>query len=195
MLFRSAVIVDHPERGVARYSYQDIADLTAQFGHELRARGIGLEDRVIIVLEDGVEWVASFFSALQIGCTVLFLNPKVSAEELAFYLEDSRCRAVVTTGAVAGRLPLDLPHCRTVLVVDDPSTLERLGTRPKELDVAPTYAEDFCIWLYSSGSTGAPKAAVHRAGDFVFNTERYATEILEMREDDITVSVPKLFFG
>lgn len=190
-----AVIVDHPERGVARYTYQEVAELTAQYGHELRARGLGVEDRVFIVLEDGIEWVAAFFGALQIGCTVMFLNPKISTEELAFYLEDSRCRAVVSTAEVAQRLPLHRPFCRTVLVVDDEVTVGYIAARPRSLDVAPTLEEDFCIWLYSSGSTGAPKAAVHRAKDFVYNTARYAKKILKMTEQDVTVSVPKLFFG
>ena len=49
--------------------------------------------------------------------------------------------------------------------------------------------------MYSSGSTGAPKAAVHRAADFVYNTERYPAEVLRMNERDVTLSVPKLFFG
>ncbi len=190
-----AVIVDHPERGVARYTYQDVAEMTAQYGHELRARGLGVEDRVFIILEDGIEWVAAFFGALQIGCTVMFLSPKVSDEELAFYLEDSRCRGVITSLDVAVRLPIHRPFCRTVLTVDDESTLESLAARPRMLDVAPTLEEDFCIWLYSSGSTGAPKAAVHRAKDFVFNTERYAKDVLKLTEADTTVSVPKLFFG
>ena len=103
-----ALIVDHPERGVAHYTYQEVAELAAQYGHELRARGLGLEDRVFIVLEDGVEWVAAFFGAMQIGCTVMFLNPKVSAEELAFYMDDSRCRGMVTTREVAAQLAREL---------------------------------------------------------------------------------------
>lgn len=190
-----AVVVDHPERGVARYTYQEVAEVTAKYGHEFRARGLGVEDRVFIILEDGIEWVAAFFGALQIGCTVMFLNPKVSDDELAFYLEDSRCRAVVTTAAVAQRLPVHRPFCRTVVAVDDESTVSSISARPRTLDVAPTLEEDFCIWLYSSGSTGAPKAAVHRAKDFVYNVQRYAKEILELTETDVTVSVPKLFFG
>jgi benzoate-CoA ligase family protein len=190
-----ALIVDHPERGVAHYTYQEVAEAAAQYGHELRARGLGLEDRVFIVLEDGLEWVAAFFGALQLGCTVMFLNPKVSAEELAFYLDDSRCRGVVTTKEVAAQLPLHRPHLRTVLAVDDEAALAALDARPTVLDVAHTLEEDFAIWLYSSGSTGAPKAAVHRAYDFVYNTERYAQHVLQMTEADVTVSVPKLFFG
>jgi benzoate-CoA ligase len=194
---KPAVIVDHPERGIRTATYAEVSALAARYGHELRARAIGMEDRVFIVLEDGIEWVAAFFGAQKVGATTMFLNPVVSKEELAFYLEDSRARAVITTTAIAQRLPAssERPYLRTVIEVDDPATARAIERHPSELRAAPTLEEDFAIWLYSSGSTGAPKAAVHRAYDFVYNTERYAKSVLEMTENDITVSVPKLFFG
>lgn len=191
---RRALIVDAPE-GIATYTYGEIAALSAQYGHELAARGIGMEDRVFLVLEDRAEWVAAFFGALAVGATVMFLNPTVSDEEIAFYLADSRAKGVVTTKAIADRLPKDRPYLRAVLAVDDEATKTAIAAHPTSIEVAPTLEEDFAIWLYSSGSTGAPKGAVHRAGDFVYNTERYAKTVLRMTEDDVTLSVPKLFFG
>jgi benzoate-CoA ligase len=194
---KTAIIVDHPDKGVTSFTYREVAQLSARYGHELKKRGIGIEDRVFIALEDGIEWVASFFGAMKIGATVMFMNPQVSREEVAFYLEDSRARAVVTTNAFAEKLPPVADHSflRTVLIVDDRATLDQIASHPSELACAKTYEEDFAIWLWSSGSTGAPKAAVHRAYDFVYNTERYAKNVLQMTDKDITVSVPKLFFG
>lgn len=188
---KTALIVDHPESGVASFTYAEVAARSAQFGHSLTKRGIGIEDRVFLVLEDGIDWVAAFFGALSAGATCMFLNPTVSDEELAFYLADSRARGVVTTKAIAARLPKDRPFLKTVLEVEDPS----IDEQPTTIETAPTLEEDFAIWLWSSGSTGAPKGAVHRAADFVFNTERYAKNVLGVRESDVTLSVPKLFFG
>ena len=190
-----ALIVDDPDRGVSRHTYGEIATLAARFGHTLSARGLGLEDRVFIVLADGLEWVGAFFGALKIGCTVMFLNPQISDEELGFYVADSRCRGLVTTKSVADRLPADRGALHAVFAVDDPAFVQALSAAPTTLANAPTLEEDFVIWLYSSGSTGAPKAAVHRGYDFIYNIERYPKDVLEMREDDVTVSVPKLFFG
>lgn len=192
---RTAVIVDHPKNGVSKWTYRQVSELANRYGQELAARGIGLEDRVFLILEDGIDWVASFFGALKIGATTMFLNPVATAEELAFYLADSRCRAVITTQEVAARLPRERPHLRTVLAVDDPATMASIAARSTSLEAAATTEEDFAIWLYSSGSTGAPKAAVHRAYDFVYNTDRYPREVLGMNDADVTVSVPKLFFG
>ena len=190
-----ALIVDHPANGVSQHTYQDIAALASRYGHALTLRGLGMEDRVIIVLGDSLEWVGAFFGALKIGCTVMFLNPQVNAEELAFYIADSRCRGMVTTQAIAAKLPTQRDYLRTVLAVDDPAVQEELSRLSPTLQNAQTLEEDFAIWLYSSGSTGAPKAAVHRAYDFIYNIERYPKEVLAMTDKDVTVSVPKLFFG
>ncbi len=51
------------------------------------------------------------------------------------------------------------------------------------------------IWLFTSGSTGKPKAAVHTHRDFAFNTEVYAKGTVGYRRGDVTVSVPRLYFG
>ena len=63
------------------------------------------------------------------------------------------------------------------------------------LENADTHRDDPAIWLFTSGSTGKPKAAVHLQQDLPWNTERYAKQVMGIREDDLTVSVPKLFFG
>lgn len=192
---RTAVIVDRPDGRVEHITYAALSARVHQLAHVLRARGLGLEDRVLIVLPDDEHWPVACFAALHAGCTVALLNPSISAEELSFYLEDSRARGILTNREVAARLPDGGRYLRARVVVDDPATREEVDAQPEDLEPAPTLEEDFAIWLYSSGSTGAPKAAVHRAGDFIFNIERYARHVLRMTERDITVSVPKLFFG
>jgi benzoate-CoA ligase family protein len=64
-----------------------------------------------------------------------------------------------------------------------------------EADVTPLHRDEPAIWLFTSGSTGEPKANIHSARDFAFNTEVYAKNTVGYRRDDVTVSVPRLFFG
>jgi len=59
----------------------------------------------------------------------------------------------------------------------------------------PATADDDCFWLYSSGSTGSPKGAVHRHRDMAVTSQRYGVETLGIREDDVFYSEAKLFFA
>ena len=72
---------------------------------------------------------------------------------------------------------------------------EKVGGASPVLTNFDSSKDDPSVWLFTSGSTGKPKGAVHLQHDFAFNTECYAKPVLGMRADDVTLGVPKLFFG
>src|SRR5207237_2295685 len=75
------------------------------------------------------------------------------------------------------------------------SCAEASDAQSDELTPADTHRDDPAIWLFTSGSTGRPKGAVHLQHDLPYNTECYAKGVLGISENDLTISVPKLFFG
>jgi benzoate-CoA ligase family protein len=72
---------------------------------------------------------------------------------------------------------------------------EVVNATSDECQPADTRRDDIAIWLFTSGSTGHPKGAVHLQHDLPFNTEVFAKATMGVCADDLTVSVPKLFFG
>jgi benzoate-CoA ligase family protein len=136
------------------------------------------------------------------------VNPLLPAEDLEYFVRYTGCRVLLAdrevadkvAGAVLGGGFTDLSK---VIVhggeaPDDPrfATYRRtVGDASGRLDPCPTTREDLAFWLFTSGTTGKPKAAVHRHMDFPWNCERYAKGVLGITSADVTMSVPKLYFG
>ncbi len=135
-------------------------------------------------------------------------NPLTPTESLAYVLDYVDPRVVITTPEVADRLEAHMGE-REVFVVTDAATgadpeaelhderclAECLANIDPSYSVRPTAIDAPAIWLFTSGSTGQPKAAMHCHRDFIFNTERYAKGTIGYQPDDVCVSVPRLFFG
>jgi benzoate-CoA ligase len=189
--------------GDERWTYSEVVKRSNRAGNLLRELGVGIEDRVLFGLPDCPEFVDCWFGAAKIGAVIAMVNPLLPAEDYAYYLNYSRAKVFIVHEALVETLKPLLPgarYLRALLVVGAESNgfphYDQLAPQmPEDLAVADTHRDDPAIWLFTSGSTGNPKAAVHLQHDLPYNTECYAKQVLQMREDDVTVSVPKLFFG
>ncbi|HEV7862929.1 MAG TPA: AMP-binding protein, partial [Acidimicrobiia bacterium] len=170
----------------ALVTYAELDGLANRFGNLLSDLGVRQEERVVLALPDTAEYAAALFGILKIGAVAVMVNPGLSPDGLAAMVELSRARvAVVPPGAA--------PPVRHAVVVGD-GAAPHLDCRDG-LDPARTHRDDPAIWLFSGGTTGRPKAAVQTHGSFANTTELYAKRAMGWREDDITLSVPKLYFG
>lgn len=207
--------------GDRTYTYADVADRARRFAAYLRSRGIEHEQRIYIVIPDSPAFVWTLFGTLANGSVVAMGNPEAPPDDLLYVLDYIRASVLVTTPAVADALGAKLEtvaSLRLLLLVPDVPTggdvegdVARPSTPPRGLPVRPlarviaeantdeplprVQRDDMAIWLFTSGSTGHPKAAMHTHGDFAYSTEAYAKRTIGYRESDCTVSVPRLFFG
>lgn len=190
---RKAVLTDD-----ARYTYAEIQALANKFGNLLRQAGVEPEQRVIIGLPDGVEFVAALFGILKIGAVVVMVNPDLKPEAITYFLNYTRARLAIVHEDAHPRFASaaeTAPHLDTMLVVGRPYFDDQLGGALPTIENFPTHCDDPAIWLFSGGTTGQPKAVVQTHRSFANTTECYAKQALGYRPEDVTLSVPKLFFG
>jgi benzoate-CoA ligase len=186
-----------------RHTYGDAVGRSNRAGNALRELGARIEDRVLIVLPDCPEFAWAWFGAARTGAVIAMVNPLLPAADYEYYLDYTRAPVAVIHESLLDnftRAARGAKYLRKVLVVggergEFESFAEVTNAMPDECARADTSRDDLAIWLFTSGSTGRPKAAVHLQHDLPYNTEAYAKRVLGVGENDITVSVPKLFFG
>jgi benzoate-CoA ligase len=170
-----------------------------QVANALSSMGVGVEDRVLIGLFDSVEFAAAFFGILKIGAVVAMVNPELPDGDYEHYLDYTRARALVADIGLTNRIVSFVNASKLLRGVisagDGGNWGDTVARSSPELVNFDTSKDDPSAWLFTSGSTGKPKGAVHLHHDFPFNTECYAKKVLQMRADDVTIGVPKLFFG
>jgi benzoate-CoA ligase len=134
------------------------------------------------------------------------VNPELPIGDYAGYLAYTRARVLFADATLASRAQDVIgaaAHLGATVVVGESCPVgrtfvsygERVASAPPRFTNAATRADDVGVWLFTSGSTGTPRAAVHRHRDFAFNIERYAKRILEISPTDVMLAVPKLFFA
>jgi benzoate-CoA ligase family protein len=186
-------------------TYAELAERVNRVGHVLRDLGVRQEERVLLALSDGVEFVATWYGAQKIGAVTAEVYTFLPAKDLAYYMDYTRAGVVVvdaTTLERAREARSASPWLRSLLVVGDEELQEGeasfdqlVAQAPAALDPAPTHPDDIALWKFTTGSTGMPKACVHRAITPLRSFEHYARGVLDIREDDVVLPVPKLFFG
>lgn len=191
--------------GEARYTYADVARLTNRIGQVLRDLGVGSGDRVLLALSDGVEFVATWYAVLKVGAVVAEVYTFLQPKDYQYYLIYSGARVIVvdaTTVEKVRAVAAVCPELRHILVVgadpDGPceASFDPLIAQASDtLDPANTSKDDIALWKFTTGSTGAPKAAIHRQRDPVISFAGYGLGVLGMTADDLVLPVPKLFFG
>jgi benzoate-CoA ligase family protein len=187
-------------------TYAELAQQVAAFASGLRELGVRPEERVVLVTSDRPETVITFLALLRMGAVAVPVSTMYKGAELGELLRDTRARVVVATGefaAVTREAMALAPEAATLVVAgednaaDARSWADVLAEGQRAGPAAPygTWFDSPGFWLYTSGTTGTPKAAMHRHGSIARVCETYAHQVLGITPEDRCYSVAKLFFA
>jgi len=186
-------------------TYRQLFERVNQVGNGLRKLGVRIEERVLLLLLDTPEFAASFFGAIKIGAVPVPVNTLLKPTHYEYLLNNSRARVAIVDDSLYSAIQAiprnRLRYLQTIVLVGGHSRSSGLSFTDLTQNSSPalepqlTSKDDAAFWLYSSGSTGQPKACIHLQHDMVVSTERYAKAILKITDKDRCFSVAKLFFA
>jgi acyl-coenzyme A synthetase/AMP-(fatty) acid ligase len=186
LLFGSSVI-----------SYSDLAQRVAQTREVLLDEGVGRADRVGLLLPDVPSFVYLFLAAVSLGAIVVPINPKQNPHDVRDMLRHVGAKCVFVHEDAFQHLSSIADARLRVRSVD--STLEKLlrSIEPAAQQFVPeaTCAAEALYLLFSSGTTGRPKAIIRRHSDIPWTAAAFADDVLHMTAEDRVLAVPKLTFG
>jgi 3-hydroxybenzoate/4-hydroxybenzoate---CoA ligase len=183
-------------------SFHELDRMANRYGNALRACGTRVGERVVFLLDDSPELVAAYLGAMRVGAVAVALNVRLAAKDLLFTLEDTEA---VVLFAHAEFLPVYreiealLAKPPLLVVVDgkagDADGLAAfLAGQPERLVSQPMSPDDMAFWIYSSGTTGRPKAAVHSHRD-VLVADLHPRFSFAIGAGDRVFTTSKMFFA
>jgi benzoate-CoA ligase len=188
-------------------SYGQLDERVRQMAAGLRALGLKREERVLVLMLDGLDWPVAFLGAMYAGLVPVAVNTLLTADDYAYMLEHARAQAVLVSGPLLPTLVAAMvrsDHEVQKVIVSHPVA----PLHPAEVEFetfvqaqaplgkpANTQPDDPGFWLYSSGSTGRPKGTVHSHANPYWTAELYGKAVLGLTERDVCFSAAKLFFA
>ncbi|MDP2645837.1 MAG: benzoate-CoA ligase family protein [Desulfobacterales bacterium] len=187
------------------YSYNELCALTNRIGNILKQLNVDMEDRVLLILQDSPEWIASWYAVLKIGGVATHVYTYLQPKDYEYFLNYIRPKVVIVDQNTLANVRIAARGSRfpkTMLVVGE--TVPALGknelamktmlaSASDRLEAAPTSKDDLALWNFSGGTTGQPKGVPHMHHDGMYSYESFQY-MYQYTENDVVFTVPKLFF-
>ncbi|MEO7112665.1 MAG: benzoate-CoA ligase family protein [Polyangiaceae bacterium] len=190
-----------------RTTYAELLARVNRAGNALRSLGVLPEQRVLLLMLDTSDFVAAFLGTMKIGAVPVPINTLLTPDDYAYITKDSRARVAIVSDFLLSKLEAGVAKSNCdlqIAVATSPLGGEKgehlvlddlLRDASPDLAAAATTPDDVAFWLYSSGSTGAPKGAIHLHSHLMRTAALYARGVLGIRENDVMYAAAKLFFA
>ena len=194
-------------------TYAQLHDQVCRTAAALGSLGLEPEQRVLMLMADSPRFAVVYLAVMRMGAVPVPVSTMLHADGVAELLRDSRARLLATSREFAGtavQAAAEAPELRAILAegvpggADDGTAggapvpvhpLDGLAAGPFDDAVYPTTADSPAFWLYTSGTTGTPKGAMHRHESIRVVCETYGTQVLGIRPGDRCLSAAKAFFA
>jgi 4-hydroxybenzoate adenylyltransferase len=169
------------------YTYADVFAGMRAAAAGLARRGIHAEDRVLIVLPDGIDLVWTFLASLYLGAIAILVNPRLTASELATAAASADPKLVVTDPSWAETFPGG--------PVVEVSRISSGQAGAKGAAAHACAVGHLAYGLFTSGTTGDPKLCFHTHSDPLVYDQAFGQPVLGLRPGDVVLSVSKSYFA
>lgn len=184
-------------------TYGQLLGLVNRAGNGLRQLGVRREQRVLMAVVDSPAFVATFLGAMKIGAVPVPVTTLANSPDYHYFLQDSRARVLVVSAEILPRVEPALagvPTLKSTLLVGgrkEPYLRweDLVKVSSPHLTCVRTHRDEMSYWLYSSGTTGRPKAVIHLHGDMVHCVRPFQSEVARLNESDRVFSVAKMGFS
>ena len=184
-------------------TYAALAAAVNRAGNAFRSLGVEMENRVMILMPDRPEFFYSYLGAMKIGAVPVPVNTLALPKDYQYFLNNSRAKVLVVSADLLPKVEQvknELSFLKHIVVVGTaPGGMlgyDALTTKMSDkLEPAPTSKDDMAFWMYTSGTTGQPKAVVHLHHDIIHYMYPFAEEVVHMTPQDSVMATSKMFFS
>ncbi|MEW6733845.1 MAG: benzoate-CoA ligase family protein [Acidobacteriota bacterium] len=183
-------------------TYQELLNSLKRHGRLVQSLGVKAGECVAIVAQDCREFIISFLGTVAVGSVVVPISTMLSATELEYILNHCAAKVLILTYDQVEKIQNiknRLPNLETILLIDGNSDgMRSYHTALSEVEEGEIKAvEDTALAfiLYTSGSTGQPKGAMHIHRNLPYTVETYCKQVLQVSPLDRLFSSSRLFFA